>query len=116
LQNHIQCLLPSDSQNAKISLQFIRKIYQNPLDRLQAIIEWVDLMKIPLVNLDLKEEEFFELLTKLEYLDFSNYDLQSIDKNKLNLTLLKPHIKFKNTDITSLTTIAKLFAEHIGGS
>src|SRR5437870_3810800 len=32
LQNHIQCLLPSDSQNAKISLQFIRKIYQNPLD------------------------------------------------------------------------------------
>src|SRR5262245_6026471 len=114
LQNHIQQLLPSDKQNAKISLQFIRTIIQDPSDRLQAIAEWIDLMKIPLAHLDLNEEEFFDLLTQLEYLNFSNYDLQSIDKEKLIKKLFKPNLKFKNTDIISLTTLAKLCAQQSG--
>src|SRR5262249_51418406 len=107
-------LLPSDKQNAKISLQFIRSTIQDPSDRLQAIAEWIDFMKIPLAHLDLREEEFFDLLTQLEYLDFGNYDLQSIDKEKLIKKIFKPNLEFKNTDIISLTTVAKLCARQDG--
>ena len=110
LRSCVKRLVPSHPEATNNFLQFLRNTIFDPSERLQAIAHWIDLVRIPLAELDLTEDEFLGLITRLEYPDLTNFDFQWINLRKLS-ELLNENLKFKTNDLIFLSTFAKFCAK-----
>ena len=111
LQAHIRQLLPSDPEHVKFTLQFFRNTISDETERIESIADWISLMKIPLASLNLDEDELAVLLTRLEYVDLTNYNFETHHLVYLTHLLLNENLKFKTKDTRVLGAIARICAK-----
>ncbi|WP_143406510.1 hypothetical protein, partial [Estrella lausannensis] len=107
-------LLPFDSNHVKESIEFFHTAIHVEQQQLRAMADWINLNKIPLGSLKLSMRELGNLLLRLEYINFENYDIESEDVDTLVKTLLRTDLKFATSDENSLAEIAKLCARQDG--
>lgn len=66
LRSYVSLIIPSAPKDIKDFLQHIRSTIFDSIERLKAITDWIDLMRIPLNQIELTEEEFVGIVTRLE--------------------------------------------------
>ncbi len=94
----------------KVQKNALSVLKKNANDYIKSLANGINHMEIPLSSLNLSEQDLYNLLPWLRYIDLSNLDLSKYDVKKFNFDLHTDFI-LKASDNETLFNIAKPYAQ-----